>query len=161
MTPFLGDLEWHDLRLVTVPMGNGTAASVARRNTNKRRILVAEDDPEMRRVILDALQEDGHDVHTVGDGAGLLIELARSDRFHYQTVDLVIADVRMPLCSGLQALETIRGVRARVPFLLMTAFGDDAVHARAAKLGARLLDKPFSIEKLRREIAALLGQRTR
>lgn len=141
-------------------MGNPTAASVARRNnTSKRRILVAEDDPEMRRVILDALTEDGHDVYTVGDGAGLLIELARSDRFHYQTVDLVIADVRMPLCTGLQALETIRGVRARVPFLLMTAFGDEEVHARAKKLGATLLDKPFSIDKLRRVIATLMEQR--
>ena len=143
-------------------MGNSTAASVARRNTlAKRRILVAEDDAEMRRVILDALTGEGYDVYTVGDGAGLLIELARSDRFHYQTVDLVIADVRMPLCTGLQALETIRGVRARVPFLLMTAFGDDDVHARAKKLGATLLDKPFSIDKLKRMVSTLVEQRMR
>lgn len=144
-------------------MSNSTAASAGRRTAsfNKRRILVAEDDPEMCRVIVDALTEGGYDVHTVGDGAALLIELARSDRFHYQTVDLVIADIRMPFCSGLQALETIRGVRARVPFLLMTAFGDDDVHRKAKKLGATLLDKPFSIQKLRRAVGSLIDERSR
>jgi DNA-binding response OmpR family regulator len=121
--------------------------------------LVAEDDLEMRRVIVDALTEDGHEVYSVGDGAALLIELARSDRFHYQSVDLVIADVRMPICTGLQALETLRSVGAPFPILLMTAFGDEEMHEQARRLGAPLIDKPFSIGQLRRTIAGVLGAR--
>lgn len=121
--------------------------------------MVAEDDVEMRRILVDALTEDGHEVCSVGDGAALLIELARSDRFHYQSVDLVIADVRMPICTGLQALETLRGVGAPFPFLLMTAFGDEATHEQARRLGATILDKPFSIDRLRRTIAAVLRPR--
>lgn len=129
------------------------------RGRPRKRILIAEDDLEMRRVVVDALTEDGHEVHSVGDGAALLIELARSDRFHYQSVDLVIADVRMPICTGLQALETLRGVGAPFPILLMTAFGDEEMHEQARRMGATLIDKPFSIDKLRRTIAGILGTR--
>jgi CheY-like chemotaxis protein len=102
----------------------------------------------MRRVIVDALRRGGHETHDVGDGASLLLELAQNPRFHYDAVDAVVADVRMPVCSGLQALETIRTVRAHLPFVLLTAFGDADMHARAEKLGAQLLDKPVSMEEL-------------
>ncbi len=129
------------------------------RGRAKKRILVAEDDLEMRRLVVDALVEDGHDVLAVGDGAALLVELARSDRFHYRSVDLVIADVRMPICSGLEALETLRGVGAPFPFLLMTAFGDDELHEKARRLGATLIAKPFSMARLRKTIADALATR--
>lgn len=102
----------------------------------------------MRRVIVDALEREGHETYDVGDGASLLVELARNDRFHYDAVDAVVADVRMPLCSGLQALETIRTVRSNLPFVLLTAFGDGEMHARAERLGAKMLDKPVSMEEL-------------
>lgn len=51
------------------------------------RVLVAEDDPEMRRVLVETLRVEGYEVYDVGDGAALLIELARNHRFHYDTVD--------------------------------------------------------------------------
>src|SRR5437868_3105817 len=98
------------------------------------RVLIADDDKEMRRVLADTFRREGYEVHEVSDGAALLIELARNHRFHYDTVDVVVADVRMPLCSGLQALETIRSVRPQLPFVLLTAFGDHEMHARAAFL---------------------------
>ena len=127
------------------------------------RILVAEDDDEMRRVLVDTLRAEGYEVYEVSDGGALLVELARNHRFHYNAVDLVVSDVRMPLCSGLQALETLRGTSARTRFLLLTAFGDEDMHARATALGAMLLDKPFSTRKLRSTVADLLasGPQTR
>lgn len=127
-------------------------------SSRRKRILVAEDDREMRRVVVDALRGEGHEVYDVGDGGALLIELARNDRFHWQTVDLVVSDVRMPLCSGLQALETLRAANARTPFLLLTAFGDADMHARADQLGAALLDKPFSVTRLRTTVAGILAR---
>lgn len=143
-------LGWHDT-CSTSRMADGAFSDRA------PRILVAEDDDEMRRVLVDALRGDGCEVYEVSDGGALLIELARNHRFHYDTVDLVVSDVRMPLCSGLQALETLRGTNARTRFLLLTAFGDEGMHARAAALGAMLLDKPFSTRKLRHTVADLLA----
>jgi DNA-binding response OmpR family regulator len=122
----------------------------------RRRILVAEDDEDMRRLLLDTLTKAGHEAHGVRDGAALLLELARSNRFNWDSVDLVIADVHMPVFSGVRALETMRAVRPRVPFLLITAFGDDDLHARARRLGVALLDKPFSMDGFRGSVAQLL-----
>lgn len=123
-----------------------------------RRILVAEDDADMRRLLADTLHADGYDVHAVEDGASLLVELARTGRFHHGSVDLVLADVRMPLCSGLQALDTVRGVGIHVPFVLLTAFGGADVHQRAQELGAILLDKPVSMRRLLSVLAAPLDE---
>jgi len=102
----------------------------------------------MRRLLVDALTSDGHEAHAVGDGGALLHELARSSRFHWDSVDLVIADIQMPLCDGLRAAETIRAVRPRVPFLLITAFPDETTQRRAQTLGVVLLEKPLSVARL-------------
>jgi CheY-like chemotaxis protein len=126
-----------------------SSTGLASKPRRSGRVLVAEDDREMRRIIVETLRRDGHDVHDVEDGAALLIELARNSRFHYHAVDVVVADVRMPLCSGLQALETIRTVRSQLPFVLLTAFADQELRAHAGRLGAVLLDKPISMEQLR------------
>jgi CheY-like chemotaxis protein len=123
------------------------------------RVLVAEDDPEMRRVLVETFRAEGYEVYDVGDGAALLIELARNHRFHYDTVDVVVADVRMPLCSGLQALETIRSVRPHLPFVLLTAFGDKEMHARATALGAELLDKPVSMKRVASAVTKAINKR--
>lgn len=123
------------------------------------RVLIAEDDREMRRVLAETFRQEGYEVHEVSDGAALLIELARNHRFHYDTVDVVVADVRMPLCSGLQALETIRSVRPNLPFVLLTAFGDHDMHARATSLGAELLDKPVSMKRVSTAVANAIQKR--
>lgn len=113
----------------------------------------------MRRVLVETLRAEGYEVYDVGDGAALLIELARNHRFHYDTVDVVVADVRMPLCSGLQALETIRSLRPQLPFVLLTAFGDREMHARAASLGAELLDKPVSMRRVSAAVSNAITRR--
>lgn len=113
----------------------------------------------MRRVLVETFTHEGYDVFAVGDGAALLIELARNHRFHYDTVDVVVADVRMPLCSGIQALETIRSLRPKLPFVLLTAFGDKEMHARAASLKAELLDKPVSMKRVKAAVASAMESR--
>jgi DNA-binding response OmpR family regulator len=106
------------------------------------------------------MRELGYEVGAVSNGAALLIELARGDDFHYRDVDLVVADVRMPICSGLRALQAVREANAAVPFLFLTAFGDEAIHAQAARLGAAILDKPVSLKRLR-EMVVTLVEKTR
>jgi len=119
------------------------------------RVLVAEDDPEMRRLVADALRGDGYEVLEAKDGNALLVILT-SPPHTGARVDLIISDIRMPVCTGLQILEALRKVQWIVPVILMTAFSDDATRANAEALGAILFDKPFAIDDLRTAVVNLL-----
>jgi len=130
----------------------GTAGS----SRSRPRILVAEDDPEMRRVVVDALKRDGYDVSEAPDGGRLLVAITAHYTHAEAEVDLIISDVRMPICSGLEILENLRRTKCDVPIILMTAFGDDETRARAAAAGAILFDKPFALADLRAVVADVL-----
>ena len=124
------------------------------------RILLAEDDVEMRRLVADALRGDGYVVLEVQDGGRLLVTLAHEyvGRGGQRLVDLVVTDVRMPVCSGLQILEQMRAARWPVPVILMTAFGDAETLRRAHSLDALLFVKPFEVDDLRIAVGRLLGR---
>lgn len=121
------------------------------------RVLVAEDDREMRRLVVEALQKDGHDVTEATDGGRLLVRLAEIfDRDPAMAaVDIIVSDVRMPICSGLDLIERLFEARWRIPCILMTAFGDDDIRRRAGAVGALLLDKPLSLDELRQAVGRL------
>ena len=127
------------------------------------RVLLAEDDVDMRDLVAAKLRLDGHDVISVPDGGRLLVRIAnayigqRTDDAH-EAFDLVVSDVRMPVCSGLAILEGLRRAHWTLPVILMTAFGDDATRARAAKLDAVLFDKPFDVDDLRTAVLHLLDR---
>lgn len=115
------------------------------------RVLLAEDDPEMRALMAWALRADGYEVHEVGDGDALLQALGTVEAGE-EGPDLVVTDVQMPGASGLEVLERLRRSRARLPVLLVTAFGDWETHARAERLGAEVLDKPIELDDLRKRV---------
>ncbi len=119
------------------------------------RILVAEDDLEMRRMVADALRGDGYDVIELVDGGRLLVDIAARMNAR-ESIDLVVSDIRMPVCTGLQILEVLRLSHWHTPVILMTAFGDEATRKRAASLMAVLFDKPFDLDELRAAVARLL-----
>jgi len=126
-------------------------------------VLVAEDDPEMRRLVVEALRKDGHDVEEVPDGGRLLVLIAEA--FHrdpsMSEIDVIVSDVRMPVCSGLELLEKLADARWQVPFVLMTAFGDEDTRRRAERVGALLFDKPFTLDTLRAAVRRLAGRAAR
>jgi DNA-binding response OmpR family regulator len=130
-----------------------------RRPGTPARILVAEDDEAMRSVVVETLRKDGHEVSCVPDGGRLLVKFARDYMGSEGTdpVDLLVSDVRMPVCSGLQILQQLRAVRCRIPVILVTAFGDEETRKLARSLGAVLLDKPFELDELRATASKLLG----
>jgi DNA-binding response OmpR family regulator len=118
------------------------------------RVLVAEDDAEMRRLVSDALRADGFDVCEASDGGRLLIITDPTNA--EERLDLIISDIRMPICSGLRVLENLRRAHRPIPVILMTAFGDDDTRAKASHLGALLLDKPFTVGDLRSAVRKIL-----
>jgi DNA-binding response OmpR family regulator len=123
-------------------------------------VLVAEDDPAMRALVVEALRKDGYVVSEASDGGRLLVTLAREflDATGAEAFDLLITDLRMPICTGLQIVEQLRAVRCPLPIILMTAFGDDGTRRRARSLAALLLEKPFPLTELRSAASCLLRE---
>jgi len=115
------------------------------------RILLAEDDPELRSLIAMVLRRNGFQVEMARDGSEALERLASTvlRRPAGRTVDLLITDHRMPKFDGLDVIEALRLTGVHTPIILITAFGDAAIHARAETLGvAAVLDKPFDLQDL-------------
>lgn len=123
------------------------------------RILIAEDDDEMRSVVAQTLRHDGYQVVEAQDGEELLSFLLSNDVASHDAIDLIVSDVRMPGISGVDMLETLRAADDTTPVILMTAFPDDLMRHRADNLRAMLFDKPFDLDDLRVAVAALLHER--
>ena len=123
----------------------------------RARVLLAEDDGELRRLLREALQAGGYDVVEVTDGGRLLVRLGQEYRSGRpeESFDVMVSDVRMPVCTGLQIVESLRLARSRIPVILITAFGDDTTRAKAERLGAVLLDKPFDVDELVKVVGRL------
>ncbi len=106
----------------------------------------------MRRLLVLSLWRDGFRVISACDGGelerwiGRLILGTANDR----CVDLIIADQRMPIYTGLEVLARLRHVDWSTPFVLITAFADTATLHEAKRLGATcVLDKPLDLDVLR------------
>ncbi len=115
---------------------------------SRRRILVAEDDFEMRWLMVRSLERSGFEVIDAESGSEAL-ELIEDALLCEPPVpfDLIISDGRMPGCTGLQLLAATR--ERELPFILVTAFGTPEIHAQAKRLGAfAIFDKPFDVEDL-------------
>ena len=124
------------------------------------RILIAEDDREMRRLMADSLREDGYEIHEVEDGAELMVRL--EDAFFLSRtppIDLFVTDIRMPGHTGLHVVSSLRGAGIDVPGVIITAFGNAETRDQAVALGAQLLEKPFKMAALRALVRYLLRQR--
>jgi CheY-like chemotaxis protein len=107
------------------------------------RLLIADDDPEMRAWLRAVLDHRGREMVEAESGAELVRALAEQGPF-----DLVVTDVRMSWASGIQALTMARTAGYQTPFVVITAHADDGVRRSADELGAALLEKPFTIEEL-------------
>ncbi len=122
------------------------------------RIMLAEDDPEMRSLLASGLRKDGYDVIASPTGFGIFEEIGLL-LFRGEAVpaDLIISDERMPGMFGLEVLAALRKAGWPIPFILITGFGDRQTHEKAIRLGAAaVFDKPFDIDDLRGTILTLL-----
>jgi DNA-binding NtrC family response regulator len=125
------------------------------------RVIVAEDDEEMRKLLAWSLRREGYEIVEADDGLQLLARIMSAHRDGVP-VDLVISDVRMPGFTGLDVLERLQRSGHREPFILITGFGDRYTHAEADRLGAwAVLDKPFDFDHLREVARTLIKQRLR
>jgi DNA-binding response OmpR family regulator len=114
------------------------------------KILIADDDRDLRELVGFSLAQAGFFVLKAADGTAAI------DQFAAELPDLVILDINMPGRSGFEACEEIRR-RSRVPVMMLTARGEEADLVRALELGADdYLTKPFSPRTLIARVRALL-----
>ncbi len=115
------------------------------------RVLLAEDDDEMRRLIAETLRRDGYVVVEAPSGTDLMTVVGglQGGESRNPIADVIISDIRMPGMDGLEVLREFRSRNLNMPFILITAFGDDETHRRAEELGATaIFDKPFDLDDL-------------
>jgi CheY-like chemotaxis protein len=114
------------------------------------RILLAEDDLEMRRMLSWYLQKKGCNVMSSKNGNDLIRHLGflgPLENFH--GFDLIISDIRMPGVTGLQVLEAAKEFDDFPPMILITAFPDKETLDLSRRLGAAaILTKPFDMDDL-------------
>ncbi len=115
---------------------------------NKSRVLVADDDPDMRRLLGVTLRRAGYDVVEARDGVDLLDQIESTiERRDFFSV--IVADINMPGLSGLDVLAALRCTTWATPVILITAYGDPGTRNEAKDLGAVLLEKPLDLDALR------------
>lgn len=125
---------------------------------NQSKVLIADDNPGIRKVLALCLNDGDRCVLTAEDGESAL-DLAR-----LHLPDLIILDVRMPgrdghqVCSALRDGESTRGI----PVLMITGLDEGEAAYRGIGSGAdEYLAKPFNINVLRDRVSALLGRSSR
>lgn len=94
------------------------------------RVLIVDDNAELRSILCDVLRLEGYDVCEAVDGIDALEVFARTDP------DAVLLDVQMPRQGGLETLKVIRGRTVLVPVIILTGNGDIPTAVEAVKRGA-------------------------
>ncbi|CAN5657168.1 N/A [soil metagenome] len=123
--------------------------------TARRRILVADDEPHIGRIVQMKLEQGPFEVLLAEDGEAALEAIQRDP-----DIALVVLDLMMPKLSGLDVLARLRASDAtrELPTVILTAAGEEEQERNAMRLGAtEFLTKPFSPKKLYTMVAQLLG----
>src|SRR5690242_1628656 len=116
----------------------------------KTTILVADDDPQLLRLITRNLELEGYDVLSARDGKEAL------DTIEARFPDLALLDVMMPKMDGFTVCQRVRDFSA-LPIIIVTARGQDGDKIRGLDLGADdYLTKPFNIDELLARVRAVL-----
>jgi len=106
-------------------------------------IIVADDEPSIRKTVSRRLQQMGYDVRTCGDGRECL------KAFKESAADIVITDLSMPEVDGLTVLRRIKELSPSTEVIIITAFADKDIAIEALRMGAHdFLEKPFTLDAL-------------
>jgi DNA-binding NtrC family response regulator len=121
----------------------------------KERVLIVEDDPDMREMLGEILGDAGYETVSHSDARAAL-KLIKDER---EMLDLVITDVRMPGVKGDEILFAVRASRAEAPVIVITAFGSVEHAVEMVKAGAhQYITKPFQAGELLTAVEQALEQ---
>jgi two-component system KDP operon response regulator KdpE len=118
--------------------------------SEKQRILIVDDEPQITRVLRRSLTTHGYDVRVASDG------LAALQTFGDWPPDLVVTDLSMPGTDGLQLCRNLRAI-SQVPIIVLSVRGEESTKVQALDAGADdYITKPFGIDELLARIRAAL-----
>lgn len=118
-------------------------------------ILVADDDPVARDLLVEVLAREGYRVRAA-EGGEACVRLAEVEPF-----DLALVDLRMPDLDGLEVLRRIRERDASIPIIMITASGSKERAVQAVHMGAQAyLLKPFEAVHLKETVERWFGPAT-
>src|SRR6201986_5188861 len=120
------------------------------------KILIAEDEPMLRKTIELKLRKEGYDVITTHDGREAVARITEG------RPDLVITDIMMPYVSGLEIVSILRKtITKRIPIIMLTSMEQEKIVMEAFELGADdYITKPFSLNELAIRVRRLMTQFT-
>lgn len=138
-------------RVRTIDLGPSAVGSV-----RKIKVLVVDDDPNLRLLAAAALKREGFEVTEAGDGIECLKRLAEG------RPDLIVLDLDMPKLNGFETLRRLRSPNSEsraIPVLVLTAHGDEASTHNGFQAGATdYLAKPFTPPQLTARVRACMGR---
>src|SRR6476659_3920573 len=118
--------------------------------SDKPRILVVDDEPQLTRVLRTGLKSRGYEVRVAADG------ITGFETFHDWPPDLVITDLAMPNMDGLELCRRLRTL-SQVPIIILSAKGEEKIKVEALDIGADdFVTKPFGIDELLARLRAAL-----
>ncbi|HSB05604.1 MAG TPA: response regulator [Thermodesulfobacteriota bacterium] len=125
-------------------------------NEDKKRILIVEDDEEMRALLRDVIEEEGYKTDSVNNGSEAFRKLVK------ESFDLIITDIRMPGLTGLDILPGMKKLHPEAPIIVVTAFGSEEIQRKAFERGANAyLEKPIHFQTLRTLIDGMFSKQSR
>ena len=117
---------------------------------NPMKILLAEDDNDMRRFLVKALQNAGYDVVSFDNG------LSAYNRLREEPFELLLTDIVMPEMDGIELARRASEIDPDLKIMFITGFAAVTLNSDAPK-DARVLSKPFHLRDLVREVDQLLA----
>jgi DNA-binding response OmpR family regulator len=121
-------------------------------NNDKKRILVVEDDEEMKSLLKGFVEKEGYEADFVEKGTYAFKKLIT------ESFSLIITDIQIPGFSGLDILPGLKKLQPETPIIVITAFGDQEVQRRAYEMGATVyLEKPICFDELRELIHGIIS----
>lgn len=116
-----------------------------------QKVLIVEDEPNMRLGLSDNLEFEGYEVESAEDGEEGLEKILEGN------YSLIILDVMMPKMSGFDVCKAVRKKGIKTPIILLTAKGEEIDKVRGLELGADdYITKPFSLRELLARVKAVL-----
>lgn len=122
------------------------------------RVLIVDDEPDIRKVVRMSLQKAGYEVLEAENGEKAIETINYGE--NRLLLDVVICDIRMPKINGVEAIAYFRANYPRVPLIVLTGFPDTEMASSLLRQGVvDYLVKPVEGEKLRASVARAMEQR--